>query len=202
MYTPSYTTTMARSWASVVGSLPSVALQKPKVVFHPFCADCGHEAEVCRRCSKWAVHEDGLCGSCVSANTPSDSMCIGLIHLANAAPKQPFLCERCRIRRRPIQDGYVEMEDILKGQRVTAEQFFNAVRCADEEADGELIYGRRDVKTMSSAVLHLAYEDVCQDRRPRAFKLALRTWDGTEQELRDAMDSWARELYDEMCRRQ
>lgn len=90
------------SWASIVRKSLPVPVPVPvvaKVVFHPFCADCGASAEVCRHCKKYAVHEDGLCGSCISSSTPSESMCIGLIRLANAAPKQPFLCKGCKLQK-------------------------------------------------------------------------------------------------------
>lgn len=95
---------MSRSWSSIVkGSaaaavpVASVSAQaaETKVVFHPFCADCGEEADVCRHCDKLAVYQDGLCGHCFSYNMPSDSMCTGYVKASNEAEKIPFKCSAC-----------------------------------------------------------------------------------------------------------
>lgn len=218
---------MSRTWAQIVRGKPTLnpeapvwLPQKPKVVFHAFCADCGNEADVCRRCEKLAVYDLGLCGRCFSYNMPSDSMCLGYVRASEEAEKIPFKCSPCRsaspwhweddkeivsydyvqscfchelsptnviriaryrslgkkhtdpVKRAdealeaykkelkfsgnhaealkiyasfykntkpstPLKTGYVEMADFLAGQRVTGEQFFDAVRCAEAEAKGE-----------------------------------------------------------------
>ena len=92
---------MSRSWSSIVrgpaavSSAPEAVAMKPKVVFHPFCADCGNDADVCRQCDKLAVYQDGLCGHCFSYNMPSDSMCMGYVKASNEAEKIPFKCSAC-----------------------------------------------------------------------------------------------------------
>jgi len=131
---------MSRSWAQIVRGKPTLNPNAPEWKPKPRCVDCGGVAEVCRRCTKNAVHEHGLCGMCWSWDMPSESMCIGYVRLSNDAHKMPFKCEPCRTapkKRTDLKTGYVEMADILAGQRVTGEQFFDAVLCAEAEAKGE-----------------------------------------------------------------
>jgi hypothetical protein len=92
------------SWANIVrGGPPVVEKPKPviikpppKVSFYAFCADCGAEAGVCKRCDKWAVYLDGLCGCCYAMSIPSDWMCKGYADASREAHKIPFKCDACR----------------------------------------------------------------------------------------------------------
>ena len=89
------------TWADITrvksATKPQAPKAEPKVVFHAFCADCGKEADVCRRCDKsFAVYEDGLCGRCLVSTIPSDSMCKGYMDASREAHKIPYKCGSCR----------------------------------------------------------------------------------------------------------
>lgn len=93
---------MSTSWSDIVRgySLPTLTVvptPPPQVIFHPFCADCGNEADVCQRCNKLAVYESGLCGHCFSSNMDSEWMCEGYCRASDEAEKIPFKCGPCRL---------------------------------------------------------------------------------------------------------
>ncbi len=98
------------NWSDVVrgGPAPKKSTLNPYAPTftpRPPCVDCGECAEVCRRCTKWAVYDresKGLCGHCLSANLPSESMCIGYVHSSNMAEQVPFKCSSCA-EREPVR---------------------------------------------------------------------------------------------------
>jgi len=200
---------MSRTWAQIVrGSSPAPSRLNPNApvfVPQPRCVECGDVAEVCHRCRMYAVYEDGLCGSCVSWDTPSESMCIGLINLGNAARHMPLNCAACALKkkRNTLKKGYVEMEEILAGQRVTAEQFFDAVRCADQENDEEGPLPSQDIKKLSKALLSRALSDVDDARKmlSRRVRAYGGIWTEDDEEQMDAMNAYAQAVVDEMRRR-
>ncbi len=125
------------NWSDIVrgGPAPKKSKLNPNAapfVPRPPCAKCGAPSEVCRRCAKLAVYQDGLCGHCFSLNMPSESMCIGYIRASNYAEQILFFCAGCSGERvMPWEPTPVSLQDILAGKRVTGEQFFEAIRRAE-----------------------------------------------------------------------
>lgn len=68
-----------------------------QVHFHPFCKDCGKDADVCANCKKNAVYKNNLCGSCFSWGMNGESMCDGYVRASEEAELIPFKCKDCRL---------------------------------------------------------------------------------------------------------
>ena len=198
------------NWSDVVrgGPAPKKSTLNPNAavfVPRPPCACCGKAAEVCRLCTKLAVYDDGskgLCGHCLSVGLPSDSMCIGYIRASNRAESVPFTCSKaCRstIEKNTLKSGYVEMKDILAGQRVTAEQFFDAVRCAEAEEEYDEV-PCVDPKKMSAAILQRALYEVNDDRKMhwRRIRKAGGVSTPEDEAEMEAMNAYAKAVFDEM----
>ncbi len=207
------------SWSDIVrgGPAPKKSTLNPSApVFipRPPCSCCGEPAEVCRRCAKLAVYQNGLCGHCFSYNLPSDSMCIGYIHASNSAEKIPFTCSSHHASKQMpwlteennsknvLKEGYVEMKDILAGQRVTAEQFFDAVRCAEAEEEYDEVPCVQP-KKMSAAILLRASYEVDYDRKMHWRRIRKAGGVSTPEEDAEmaAMNAYAKAVFDEMQRR-
>jgi hypothetical protein len=100
-------------------------------------------------------------------------------------------------KEKPLKEGYVEMNDILKGQRVTAEQFFDAVRCAEaeEDPDDKSIH---DPKKMSYTLLNRALYQVDDDRKMLSRKMRKCGTSPADEAMMDAMNAYAKAVVDEM----
>ncbi len=103
---------------------------------------------------------------------------------------------------KPLRPGFVSMEEILKGQRVTGEQFFNALReTYDNEMDDELSDLGNNPKTMSMRQLLASLEEVSADRKMILSRNRNRFWSREDEDLMDALDDWNDRLYRELRER-
>lgn len=95
------------------------------------------------------------------------------------------------------------MKEILAGQRVTAEQFFDAVRCAEQEEDEEGPLPSQDIKKLSKELLSRALSDVDDARKmlSRRVRAYGGIWTEDDEEQMDAMNAYAQAVVDEMRRR-
>ncbi len=105
---------------------------------------------------------------------------------------------------KPIRPGFVSMEEILKGQHVTGEQFFQAYREAQVD-DLDEFYDEEDMgnnpKTMSLRMLRKAYEQVCDDRKYLSRRCKKEGWTPDDETLMEAMNDWAKKVFDELLSR-
>jgi hypothetical protein len=70
-----------------------------RVEFYPFCADCGHAAEICHGCQVNPVYaedyrtKNSLCSRCWVNTVVSDTLV-----LRQKADRFPFKCKTCRLK--------------------------------------------------------------------------------------------------------
>ncbi len=94
------------------------------------------------------------------------------------------------------------MKDILAGQRVTAEQFFDAVRCAEAEEEYDEVPCVHP-KKMSAAMLLRASYEVDYDRKMHWRRIRKAGGVSTPEDDAEmaAMNAYAKAVFDEMQRR-
>lgn len=143
------------------------------VIMHTFCEGCGNEVSV--------SHQEKQTKPC-------------------------FICPPCEAARKEIpakepkalHEGFVSMQEILNGQRVTGEQFFNAYfDCIDSGDHGETYFGNNP-KTMSTRQLKRAMEEVDDDRKQFFRFLRYKLLTKEDEFQMEAMNEWARKVWDEL----
>lgn len=103
----------------------------------------------------------------------------------------PHKCKNCRLRdakKSPLKTGYVEMADILAGQRVTAEQFFNAVCSAEAEAKDEDVSHIAPHK-LSRALLERELDYAESERALRVREIRSEVWSEDDLEAVEQMEN-------------
>jgi hypothetical protein len=174
------------------------------------CQDCGDGPHhVCQHCEKRLVYKmaSEFCDECdlfQSTGCPECDAELDWPVLAEVDPKKQelFLCKGCeknRALKNIIKEGYVEMADILAGQRVSAEQFFDAARCAEAEKNEDVIIG--DPKKMSKALLNKALREVDEARTELARKMRKDGAVAGDEAIMASMNAFAQTVVDEMARR-
>lgn len=127
-----------------------------------------------------------FCGGCGKEATPA------------------LLCSPCTEEReqdpKALRQGFVSLQEILEGQHVTGEQFFNAVRDANFPLEEESYVGNNP-KTMSGRQLHAAMDEVDEDRKQLSRRNRNRVWSKEDEELMDAMNDWAAKVFEEILAR-
>lgn len=100
-----------------------------------------------------------------------------------------------------LREGFVSMQEILAGRHVTGEQFFNALKYADEPWEEDDSYVGNNPKTMSKQQLQRAIEETEEDLKH--FFLRRRGVPGHEMTKEDenyyfALNEWHQSLWSEM----
>lgn len=161
---------------------------KGRVVLYVFCEDCGKECYPCDYCEKRVSRGPSeYCADCYR-NDPS--------------VKVSFVCFSCEEKRadpKALREGFVSLSEIMNGQHVTGEQFFNAV--LDAEMDDETSYVGNNPKTMSNRQLRAAMDEVHEDRKQLRRRNRNRFWSPEDEDLMDAMDEWTKKVFDEILAR-
>lgn len=177
--------------------MTSPSQTKSRVVMYAFCEDCGKECHPCDYCQKSVSYGPG----CYCKDCDRDFGYAGqMFYPVYPTVKPCFICFPCQEEReqhvkepKALKEGFVSMDEILKGQPVTGKQFFAAYRDTINYGDEEEI--GNNPKTMSYKMLVKAYEEACEDRTNLYRKLK------RDEELLKAMEDWAKKLSDELRKR-
>lgn len=192
---------------------------KSRVVLYVFCEDCGKECYPCDYCEKRVSRGPSeYCADCYRDFGYAGQM----FYHKDPSVKASFVCSSCEEKRadpKALREGFVSLSEIMNGQHVTGEQFFNAIREAeDAEMDDEVSYVPNDgasfghpnfplegesyvgnnPKTMSMRQLHAAMDEVDEDRKQLRRRNRNRFWSPEDEDLMDVMNEWAGKVFEEI----